>query len=47
MTKLMARRLQDFKLIRIEKCGHTPWRERFAKDSFFEILRSELDSEIK
>ena len=43
----LSRRLQDFKLIRIEKCGHTPWRERFAKDSFFEILRSELDSEIK
>ena len=43
----LSRRLKDFKLIRIEKCGHTPWRERFAKDSFFEILRSELDSEIK
>jgi len=43
----LSRRLQDFKLIRIEKCGHIPWRERHAKDSFFEILRSELDSEIK
>ena len=43
----LSRRLKDFKLIRIEKCGHIPWRERHAKDSFFEILRSELDSEIK
>jgi pimeloyl-ACP methyl ester carboxylesterase len=43
----LSRRLADFKLIRIEKCGHTPWRERYAKDSFFAILRSELYSETK
>lgn len=35
-------KLHDFKMIRIEKCGHTPWRERYAKNTFFEILRKEL-----
>lgn len=34
--------LIDFKMIRIEKCGHTPWKERYAKDIFFKILRNEL-----
>lgn len=43
----LSQRLVDFKLIRIEKCGHTPWRERHAKDSFFKILRIELDSKLK
>lgn len=43
----LSQRLEDFKLIRIEKCGHIPWRERSAKDSFFEILRSELYSKTK
>lgn len=40
----LSNKLDDFKMIRIEKCGHTPWRERYAKDTFFEILRKELNS---
>jgi pimeloyl-ACP methyl ester carboxylesterase len=47
VDKPLSHRLKDFRLIRIEKCGHTPWRERSAQDSFFEILRSELYSKIK
>ncbi len=34
--------LGDFRLVRLEKCGHEPWRERAAKDRFFEILDEEL-----
>ena len=26
----------------LERCGHTPWEERFARDRFFEILRWEV-----
>ena len=42
VEKPLSNKLSDFKMIRIKKCGHTPWRERYAKDSFFEILRNEL-----
>ena len=40
----LSEKIVDFKMIRIEKCGHTPWRERYAKDIFFKILRNEFDS---
>jgi pimeloyl-ACP methyl ester carboxylesterase len=42
VEKPLSNKLNDFKMIRIEKCGHTPWRERYAKDTFFDILRKEL-----
>lgn len=34
--------LKDFKFILLEKCGHTPWLERQAKDAFYEALKAEL-----
>jgi pimeloyl-ACP methyl ester carboxylesterase len=34
--------LKDFKFIPLQKCGHYPWMERYAKDEFYEILRKEL-----
>lgn len=34
--------LPDFKFILLEKCGHTPWREKYAGEKFFEILNEEL-----
>jgi pimeloyl-ACP methyl ester carboxylesterase len=35
--------LKDFRFILLEKCGHTPWIERNAKDVFFEVLEKEVD----
>lgn len=32
----------DFHWYLLERCGHSPWRERFARDEFFHILREEL-----
>jgi pimeloyl-ACP methyl ester carboxylesterase len=29
----------------LERCGHTPWRERQARAQFFAILNEELDAE--
>jgi pimeloyl-ACP methyl ester carboxylesterase len=40
----LSKKLSDFKMIRLTKCGHTPWRERYAKDIFYKILREELYS---
>ena len=34
--------LSDLRIIMLEKCGHDPWRERYARDKFFSILENEL-----
>ncbi len=34
--------LKDFKFILLEKCGHEPWVEKFARDEFYEVLKKEL-----
>ena len=35
--------IRDFKQILLEKCGHYPWLEQYARDNFFEILRKEIE----
>jgi pimeloyl-ACP methyl ester carboxylesterase len=35
-------RIDNFRMIRLDQCGHTPWKERHAKEIFFEILRKEI-----
>lgn len=34
--------LPDFRFILLERCGHTPWKERHAKESFYRVLLEEL-----
>lgn len=34
-------RLRDFKMYLLDKCGHDPWNEYYARDEFFSILKSE------
>lgn len=38
----LERTVKDFKLIPLERCGHEPWKERHARDQFYEVLRAEL-----
>ena len=38
----LTRVLKDFRFILLEKCGHEPWIEKFARDKFFEILKKEI-----
>lgn len=40
----LEKRLTDFKMFVIDKCGHDPWKEYYAKDEFFTILKSEIQS---
>jgi pimeloyl-ACP methyl ester carboxylesterase len=35
----LSRTLKDFRFILLEKCGHEPWLEKYARDEFYEILR--------
>jgi len=37
----LVRVLKDFTFVLLEKCGHEPWMERYARDKFFRILREE------
>lgn len=38
----LSRVVRDFRFIFLEKCGHEPWIEKYAKDKFFRILKDEL-----
>jgi pimeloyl-ACP methyl ester carboxylesterase len=39
----LSKILKDFRFILLKNCGHTPWIERTAKDSFYKILKNELN----
>jgi len=39
----LSKILKDFRFILLKNCGHTPWIERTAKDSFYKILKDELN----
>ncbi|AKI96514.1 alpha/beta fold hydrolase [Kosmotoga pacifica] len=34
--------LSDFEFVLLERCGHTPWKERYARKRFYEVLRDAL-----
>lgn len=38
----LSERVKNLKIVRLEKCGHTPWKEKFAKEEFYRLLREEL-----
>ena len=38
--------LQDFRFVLLERCGHTPWRERHAREEFYRIVNQELPERI-
>jgi pimeloyl-ACP methyl ester carboxylesterase len=40
----LAATLKDFRMIILEKCGHTPWCERHAMERFYQILEHELSA---
>lgn len=34
--------LSDFRCTVLPRCGHTPWKERYARDEFFALLQQEI-----
>jgi pimeloyl-ACP methyl ester carboxylesterase len=38
----LTRVLTDFRMILLERCGHSPWRERYAAESFYDVVEREL-----
>jgi len=39
----LSRILKDFRFVLLENCGHLPWKEKKARDKFFNILFEELN----
>lgn len=39
----LAKVLERFRFILLEKCGHTPWLERQARSTFYDVLEAELE----
>ncbi|WP_320053201.1 alpha/beta hydrolase [uncultured Acetobacteroides sp.] len=39
----LSERLSDFKMVKLAKCGHTPWNEKYAREEFFRLLKFELE----
>ncbi len=35
-------KVKDFKFYILNKCGHSPWKEKFAYQEFYRILRNEI-----
>jgi pimeloyl-ACP methyl ester carboxylesterase len=42
VNEALARVIKNFKFILLEKCGHSPWMEKCARDKFFKVLREEI-----
>ena len=40
--KPLAALLKDFRFVLLQHCGHTPWLERQARDSFYQAIQREL-----
>jgi pimeloyl-ACP methyl ester carboxylesterase len=38
----LARTIRDLRFIVLERCGHTPWIERHARERFYSVLEEEL-----
>ncbi len=38
----LSRILKNFRFIQLEKCGHYPWYEKYARDVFYAILKEEI-----
>lgn len=42
VQKPLSKILKNFHFVLLEKCGHTPWMEKRARDEFFATLEKEL-----
>ncbi|MFW6120180.1 MAG: alpha/beta fold hydrolase [Petrotogales bacterium] len=45
VIKPLKERCRDVNLIVLEKCGHTPWIEKYAKREFYALLEREISAD--
>jgi pimeloyl-ACP methyl ester carboxylesterase len=41
VARPLAAVVKDFRFILLDRCGHLPWIERYARDRFYAVLRAE------
>jgi len=39
----LEKKIKDLRLYKLERCGHNPWKEKYARGRFFEILRETIE----
>lgn len=44
VLKPLTKVIDDFEFILLNKCGHSPWNERYARDEFYRILENVLNT---
>ncbi|MFC1733637.1 alpha/beta fold hydrolase [candidate division KSB1 bacterium] len=42
VSEPLSKVIQDFRFYLLKQCGHYPWKERFAKDEFYKLLKMSL-----
>lgn len=40
----LEKNIKRFKMILLDKCGHTPWKEKYAKVKFYQKINAELNN---
>jgi len=43
-VKILADYIKDFEFILLQQCGHTPWKEKRAKQRFYKLLETKIMS---
>lgn len=38
--------IDNFQFFLLKKCGHSPWKEEFAKEDFYDLIRNEIKTSI-
>jgi hypothetical protein len=44
---VLRRFIPQLEYIEFEKCGHEPWKERYARDAFFNALKGWLKQSFR
>jgi len=42
VSEVLPQVVKNFRMELLEQCGHTPWKEKYARDAFFELLKKEI-----
>ena len=42
VSEPLSAALRNFRMVRLAKCGHTPWIERYAREDFYRVLLAEV-----
>lgn len=44
VSRPLATAISDFRFVLLNRCGHTPWLERYAREEFYDLLFTDIAS---